>query len=83
MELTSPESIRGLLAAFGDPTRVRRTSAMDVPRPRKGRRMICRCGQCRPCLDDARWDRVFTEKFADPSYYTRRVIHTSSPLSSI
>ena len=44
------------------------------PRPR------CRCGQCRQCLDDARWERIFTEKFADPDYYAPRVIRFASPL---
>ena len=29
----------------------------------------CKCGKCRPCLDDARWERIFAEKFADPNYY--------------
>jgi hypothetical protein len=28
----------------------------------------CRCGQCLRCLDNARWDRISNEKFADPTY---------------
>jgi hypothetical protein len=84
MELTNPESIRGLLAAFGDPTRVRQPHAADAAKSaRKGRRVVCRCGHCRQCLDDARWNRIFTEKFADPAYYTRSTIHRASPLTSI
>jgi hypothetical protein len=47
------------------------------------RRPRCRCGQCRQCLDDARWERIFTEKFADPDYYTRRHVRCSSPLESL
>jgi hypothetical protein len=85
MELSSPESIRALIAACGNPTRVhQRYGALVVARSaRKSRRMTCRCGHCRQCLDNARWDRIFVEKFADPTYYTRSVIHTASPLTSI
>jgi hypothetical protein len=32
----------------------------------------CRCGKCRQCVDEARRDRIFNEKFADPDYYTER-----------
>jgi hypothetical protein len=40
----------------------------------------CRCKSCDSCLDEARWERIFREKFADPSYYNRRDHRTSSPL---
>jgi len=40
----------------------------------------CRCKRCEACLDDARWERIFQEKFADPSYYGRQQYRTSSPL---
>ena len=36
-------------------------------RPARSRR--CTCGICQRCLDNARWERIFNEKFADPSYY--------------
>jgi hypothetical protein len=85
MELSSPDSIRALIAAYGNPTRVHhRDGAPDVARStRKSRRMTCRCGHCRECLDNARWERIFVEKFADPTYYARTVIRTASPLTSI
>jgi hypothetical protein len=38
----------------------------------------CKCGRCRRCLDNARWDRIFSEKFADPGYYPLKVSHNSS-----
>jgi hypothetical protein len=42
-------------------------------------RQHCACGQCRWCLDNARWERIFNERFADPSYYgTRQPRHNSS-----
>jgi hypothetical protein len=40
----------------------------------------CRCKQCPACQDEARWERIFQEKFADPSYYGRNNFRTSSPL---
>jgi hypothetical protein len=40
-----------------------------------------RCGRCRRCLDDARWERIFQEKFADPTYYDEHLIRYSSPLA--
>jgi hypothetical protein len=43
------------------------------------RRQYCGCGECKWCRDNARWDRIFAEKFADPSYYgTLRVRYSSS-----
>jgi hypothetical protein len=84
MELSSPESILALKAGFGDPTGVQQSrGARSAARPARRERMRCRCGRCRQCQDDARWNRIFAEKFADPAYYTRRVIHTASPLTSI
>jgi len=46
----------------------------------RGREMRrCQCGVCTSCIDNARWDRIFREKFADPNYYKSRPIpHQSS-----
>jgi hypothetical protein len=41
---------------------------------RKRQNSRCRCGQCRMCADNARWERVFQEKFADPDYYKPRSV---------
>ena len=30
-----------------------------------------RCGMCGWCADNARWERIFQTKFADPHYYKR------------
>jgi hypothetical protein len=45
---------------------------------------ICRnhrCGRCVRCLDNARWERIFREKFADPTYYEERLVKYTSPLA--
>ena len=84
MELSNPESIRTLMAAFENPIRQRHASP-DVARSAiKERRRRCRCGHCPQCLDNARWERIFAEKFADPTYYTSgAVTRMASPLTSI
>jgi hypothetical protein len=42
------------------------------------RRKHCKCGHCRWCLDNARWDQIFSEKYAAPGYYRLKVRHNSS-----
>ena len=49
--------------------------------PRQMERRRCQCGRCHACLDNARWERIFLEKFADPTYYQPRPIRQTSPLS--
>jgi hypothetical protein len=85
MELSSQESILALIRGGGMATRmVRRRGAQDAARPASGgRRTRCRCGRCGQCLDNARWERIFAEKFADPNYYTRHTVHCASPLTSL
>jgi hypothetical protein len=44
----------------------------------------CRCGQCRNCQENARWERIFQEKFANSDYYHHDIrIRYASPLSSV
>lgn len=47
------------------------------------RRPRCQCGRCARCVDNARWERIFAEKFADPDYYARPYMRCSSPLESL
>jgi hypothetical protein len=53
--------------------------AMDC-RSRAQRRQYCRCGQCKRCMDNLRWDRIYNEKFADPAYYGGRLVRHNSAL---
>jgi hypothetical protein len=48
---------------------------------KKGRK-YCRCGQCTWCLENARWDRIFNEKYADPTYYSGLMLKHSSTLAA-
>ncbi len=45
------------------------------------RREYCACGTCKWCLDNARWERIFNEKFADPAYYARVTVRHGSSLA--
>ena len=46
-----------------------------MPRNRR-----CQCGACATCLDNARWERIFAEKFEDPDYYSDLPLRHASPL---
>jgi hypothetical protein len=55
-------------------------------RPARSRRPSgrCQCGQCRNCQENARWERIFQEKFANSDYYHHDIrIRYASPLSSV
>jgi hypothetical protein len=68
MDMANDQSIREILNGIVS-RRCRATVAAPRPDRRKSR---CKCGQCRPCLDNARWERIFNEKFSDPDYYSYR-----------
>ncbi len=79
MELTSPEVIAHLLAEHQAPRRSRvMTTPMRSAQPSTRRR--CNCGVCSFCMENARWEKIFKEKFADPNYYKGLPIKFSSPL---
>jgi hypothetical protein len=43
----------------------------------------CRCGACDHCAENARWERIFEQKFADPDYYAPRILRRDSTLTRI
>jgi hypothetical protein len=43
----------------------------------------CSCGQCPECVMNARWERIFNEKFADPGYYTKSRVRYCSPIGDM
>jgi hypothetical protein len=84
MELSSPESIAALLNMTAPRAPARARGALLVsPSPRKDRKVRCRCGHCCQCMENARWERIFEEKFSDPDYYTWRGVQHVSPLTSL
>jgi hypothetical protein len=82
MELSDPRLIASLLVE----TRTRRPR---LPRGGQavGNRLFtpkrCICGQCFTCRDNAKWNRIFNEKFADPDYYSRSGLSQGSSLSDL
>ena len=87
MECASPELIAELLNINARELQKRllcdRQAANTPPRASKDRRRRCQCGRCRECVDNARWERIFAEKFADPNYYNRLEVRAESPLASL
>jgi hypothetical protein len=88
MELADPRMIEELMASHlrvssARPLRKKRCvpapeANLAASRCPKAKR--CRCGVCPRCLEDARWDRIFNEKFADPNYYRNRPSQFGSSL---
>ncbi len=56
------------------------TPVYSAPSHRTNR---CHCETCATCRDNARWERIFAEKFADPTYYSGLAIRHQSPLRTI
>jgi len=85
MQLGTPQTIQELLASVGQPVRGsrRRTPALISQKPIRSHR-ISRCPTgctCRACCENARWERIFQEKFADPGYYSYPTTRNGSSLS--
>jgi len=77
MELADPRLIEELLAvharvARGRPARRKQSLLVKVSMVRSPKVRRCHCGACPRCREEARWDRIFNERFADPDYYKER-----------
>jgi hypothetical protein len=73
MELTNPNLIEELLAGVRGGRKTKLSADTQVsssyqPPIAKQRRKKCQCGTCSSCADNARWERIFQTKFADPHY---------------
>jgi hypothetical protein len=83
MELCDSSVLENFMTRLPRP-RMHRMSPVDGP-PQGKRRLAsrCSCRQCPTCVDSARWERIFQEKFADPHYYEPRLVRHTSSLDSI
>jgi hypothetical protein len=88
MELSDEKVLETLLRTWeqhqlgkkgGRPRRAETPPSYNTPSLKSMRR--CKCGVCPKCEDNARWERIFQEKFADPEYYGRRHVPHVSPLA--
>jgi len=75
--VTAPPVVRGGAAGVS----LNATAEKKKPVSRLARRSVCRCGKCQSCLDNARWERIFNEKFADPTYYGPLTVRHNSCLA--
>lgn len=81
MELADPLLIESLLARSSlERTTARRGRPTNSGSTHFSRRRRCACGICSRCIENARWDRIFNEKFADPDYYQPQPIRVGSSL---
>jgi len=88
MELATPDLLQIVLNSH-QPTRRRvqrrNNIALSTPELADAQRRLqsprCHCGACRTCMDNARWEKIFQEKFADPAYYGFRAPSPTSSLS--
>jgi hypothetical protein len=88
MELADPRMIEELMATHARISSARQArkkrselpavNTMAASRCPKVKR--CRCGACPRCQEEARWDRIFNERFADPNYYKDRPTQFGSSL---
>jgi hypothetical protein len=85
MQLATPEVIETLLTRAALPERGSRRRVPGDFTSRSARvykSLGCSRGcTCRRCSDNARWERIFQEKFADPDYYSNPITRNGSSLS--
>jgi hypothetical protein len=81
MQLADPFSLSTFIEESVRSRRVYRRRGNPLEFTRVGKRRKCTCGRCESCLDNARWDRVFHEKFEDPDYYKPRSVRQGSSLN--
>jgi hypothetical protein len=81
MQLTDAEIIQHLTTGKPSAPACRKPGTPRAPQAGRSRVVRCQCGACALCEENARWDRIFHEKFADPTYYSRRTIRSESPLN--
>ena len=93
MELSDAATVRSFLEMNHEVRRKRSSPRLPVlrhntpavycaPAAKSNGKRNCRCGQCGDCLENARWERVFQAKFADPDYYGGLRVRNTSPLNS-
>lgn len=85
MDLANPELIASLLVGEQKPRKstARHGSLESTASHRVAKVRRCQCGACNRCVENARWDKIFDEKFADCEYYNPRPVHVGSSLESL
>jgi len=82
IELCDLASVEKLLDVHARPSRALRGENLSKRRAITAGSRHCKCGGCKFCLENDRWNRIFEAKFADPTYYSGPIIRHSSALNS-
>jgi hypothetical protein len=84
MELADPRMLAELIAAHvrmsggrsshrkQAPVQARMTMTASPTQQSSPKSKRCHCALCPRCREEARWERIFKERFADPDYYKER-----------
>jgi hypothetical protein len=86
MELSDDKVLEAVLRMWeaDQKSRQRKASEPVYEAPsEKSLRRRCKCGSCPKCQDNARWERIFHEKFEDSEYYELRPLPLTSPLDKL
>jgi hypothetical protein len=84
MELSDSNVIAALRKRPEPRIRTRRVKPAEATVEKRAPKVrLCKCGACWTCGDNARWERIFAEKFEDPDYYQTKPVAFQSPLASI
>jgi hypothetical protein len=84
IELCDAASVARLVAGRGPRThRGLRGLNLSIREASTSRPRMCKCGVCRFCVENQRWNQIFEQKFADPAYYKGPIVRHTSALHSI
>jgi hypothetical protein len=82
VELSDSNVIAALTRRPEDRIRTRRVKPVGAGVEKRAPKVrLCKCGTCWTCAENARWSRIFAEKFEDPDYYQTKPVAFQSPLA--
>ena len=80
MELADPKTIASLVSSR-NPIQTPDARKTGTIKRSQSMRHTCTCGTCNTCVDNAKWERIYREKFEDTAYYGHRPVPVGSSLS--
>lgn len=79
VQLGSQKTLAALMP--GAPPRPGRPEGKVKRKPYQAQNRRCPCGHCSLCEENARWERIYQEKFADVEYYSQHHSRDRSPIA--
>ena len=80
MDFADSTSLNGLVNEFSLKRRRIPVKRRTLPMGNPVRIRHCKCGICKSCRENRRWEQIFAEKFADPNYYGSQPVRQASSL---